>query len=355
MKKIIALVFLLLGLGLEAQTLIDQPLQQYARNALIDGIKVYGEDVNEAGLVIIQANTGNVLANVSIGQYKGKVKDIPYGNSETIPSGISRAVLYLSMMGILEPSYVLETGNGIYTDSVMGCTITDISSFGSLTLKKSFDVSDVGIYKALEVAFGKNMSRYGRALKKTGIFFSGISNIKEDCDPDCYQTWSPCDIMGYRSPYSLLQQASWINMVANGGDLLLRLNENDPVMPICKVQNKAGLDSLASAMLEAVEHGTAKKMQSEYTRVAGIVNVSPPDALNCRATFAAAFWPYEAPQYTIAVYVNKHDFPAGRVIPSRIAGRIIKYMTEEHLCLKEREHINPFRIYRNGEFHPAKK
>ena len=68
MKPLVTLFFLLLGFGVEAQTLVDSKLEQFARQALVDGIKDYGDDVNQAGVVIMEVNTGNVVANVSIGQ-----------------------------------------------------------------------------------------------------------------------------------------------------------------------------------------------------------------------------------------------------------------------------------------------
>ncbi len=46
MKPLVTLVFLLFGLGVESQTLVDSKLEQYARHALVDGIKDYGDDVN---------------------------------------------------------------------------------------------------------------------------------------------------------------------------------------------------------------------------------------------------------------------------------------------------------------------
>ena len=339
MKPLVTLVFVLLGLGVNAQTLVDPKLEQYARQALVDGIKDYGDDVNQAGVVIMEVNTGNVVANVSLGQFRGKVKDIPDGNSEAVPPGISRAVLYLSMIDILGPNFVVETGNGLYIDSISGCSITDISykhgGFGALTLKKAFDLSDVGIYKAVETAFKRNIGQYGAAMRKTGIFFENYDDETDTYqDTDSWGYWSPCDIIGYRSPFSLYQQTAWVNMVANQGKLLMRFNENDSTAPICEVKNKAGLDSLASAMFDTVEYGTGLKMKSSYIRVAGIVNVSPPDVINCRGCFAAAFFPYEKPRYTIGVFVNKHDKPAGRIIASKIAGNIIEYMIKQYLYLR---------------------
>ena len=358
MKQIVILALALFGLGVKAQTLIDPNLQQYSRQVLVDGIKDFGDDVNHAGIVIMEVTSGNVIADVCIGQFRGKVKDID-ANSEPIPSGISRAVLYLSMMGHLSPDYLVETGDGLYKDSITGCVIEDLShkrgGFGTLTLKRALDLSDVGIYKATETAFKRNMGQYGAAMRKTGIFFE---NCDEESDlyeeMDSWGFWSPCDIIGYRSPFSLYQQTAFVNMVANQGKLMMRFNENDSKIPIYEVKNKVGLDSLASAMFETVEYGTGLKMKSSYIRVAGLVNVSPPDVINCRGCFAAAFFPYQAPQYTIGVFVNKHDKPAGRNSASKIAGSIIEYMIKQYLHLR---HIDEaFLIEKNShKFHPAEK
>ena len=343
-RQVISLVFILFGLGVEAQTLIDRNLQQYARQTLIDGIKIFGDDVNQAGVVIMEVSSGNVIANVSIGKLRGEVKDIPDGNREAIPVGISRAVLYLSMMGHLSPDYFVETDDGLYNDSITGCVIEDLShkrgGYGTLTLKRALDLSDVGIYKAVETAFKRDMGQYGAAVRKTGIFFENYDNESDVYEEtDSWSFWSPCDIIGYRSPFSLYQQTAWVNMVANHGKILMRFNENDSNNPICEVKNKAGLDSLASAMFETVEYGTGLKMKSSYIRVAGIVNVSPPDVINCRGCFAAAFFPYEKPRYTIGVFVNKHDKPAGRNIASKISGNIIEYMIKQYLHLRHVDEI----------------
>lgn len=360
MKQILILALTVLAVGAKAQTLADSSLEQFARQALVEGIKNYGDDVNQAGVVIMEVNTSNVIANVSIGQFRGEVKDIPDGNRDAVPAGISRAVLYLSMMGHLSPDYLVETGDGLYKDSITGCVIEDLShkrgGFGTLTLKRALDLSDVGIYKAVETAFKRNMGQYGAAVRKTGVFFENYDDGSDAYkETDSWNFWSPCDIIGYSSPFSLYQQTAWVNMVANQGKLLMRFNENDSNTPICEVKNKAGLDSLASAMFETVEHGTGSKMKSKYIRVAGIVNVSPPDAIYCRGCFAAAFFPYDNPRYTIGVFINKHDLPAGRMIPSSIAGRIIEYMAEEYLHFQNKEYIKPTRMYRDREYHPAEK
>lgn len=63
MRKTLALAFMLLGFGVEAQTLVDSKLEQFARQELLEGIRIFGDDVNQAGIVIMEVNSGNVIAN----------------------------------------------------------------------------------------------------------------------------------------------------------------------------------------------------------------------------------------------------------------------------------------------------
>ncbi len=99
MKRILFL-FVLVNciIAAHSQSFEDASLEQFVRKALVEGINIYGDDVNLAGVVIMEVTSGNVIANVCIGQFRGKVKEIPNGNNEAVPSGISRPVLYLSMM-----------------------------------------------------------------------------------------------------------------------------------------------------------------------------------------------------------------------------------------------------------------
>lgn len=340
MRRLIFFLFLLPCLDVSAQTLKDSTLNQQVREILIERIKDYGDDVNTAGVVVMEVNSGNVCANVCIGK---NLKDIPEGN-EPIPCGIGRAVLYLSLLEYLTPNFIVDTGDGLHVDSITGCVIKDMNhdkgGYGTLTLKKCLDLSDVGIIKAAEAAFNKNTSRLGHAIMKTGIFFDGIDDEAEVFQESEYsQPWRPCEIIGYKSSYSILQQCAFVNMVANGGKLIFRLDENDSLTPICQINNRAGLDSLKAAMLEVVENGTGKMMKPRNMNVAGIANVSPVDGMNCRSCFAAAFFPGEEPQYTVCCFVNKHGIPAGRIIPTKIVGNIIEFMTEHYLVKKEKDVI----------------
>ena len=294
MKKIITLAFiLLLGGGTQAQTLIDTTLNYLCMQSLVEGTSSFESDINYMGVIIMESKTGNVLANVSVGYDNMDVVDIPDGNSKPLHAGIGRAVLYL-------------------------------------LLKTALDRSDIGMIKAAEVAFLRDMGLYGAALRKTGVFFSDeVYEIDDASDSD--QLWSPRDILGYTTYMSLIEQTAWVNAVANGGNLVVRENKNDSLTPICQINNKAGLDSLKSAMLDIVKEGLGLKMKSFHTDVAGIANVSQADVEGNRDCLAIAFFPYNNPQYIVGVNVNKHGVPAGRIIPTRIAGNIINFMAEHYL------------------------
>ena len=75
MKQFILFVFVFLAVGVEAQTLEKHTLEQYARNALVEGIEELGDNVNQADVIIMEVNSSNVIVNVSIGQCHSKVED----------------------------------------------------------------------------------------------------------------------------------------------------------------------------------------------------------------------------------------------------------------------------------------
>lgn len=361
MKKIITLAFiLLLGGGTQAQTLIDTTLNYLCMQSLVKGTSSFESDINYMGVIIMESKTGNVLANVSVGYDNMDVVDIPDGNSKPLHAGIGRAVLYLTMMDKLKPQFIVDVSGGIYKDSLSGEIITDhnykYGGYGRLLLKTALDRSDIGMIKAAEVAFLRDMGLYGAALRKTGVFFSDEVYETDDAS-DSDQLWSPRDILGYTTYMSLIEQTAWVNAIANGGKLVVKESESDPIPPMCVIKNKQGIDSLKSAMREIVEDGLGRKMISTHTCVAGLADVTPVDAEGFRGCLAVAFFPYEKPQYTIGVYINKHGLPAGRLIPTLIVGKIIDSMVE-HCYLNDCRKMKNMVVVKDSiheKCHPAEK
>ena len=362
MKKIYAIAFILLmvGAGVKAQVFVDSTLNCLCKKMLVEGTSPFVSDIDYMGAVILEVNTGNIIANVSVGYNNKDIVDIPNGNNKAVHAGIGRAVLYLSMMDYLTPNFIVDATGGIYKDSISECVITDhnykFGGYGRLRLKEALDRSDIGMIKAAEAAFNRNMGSYGTALRKTGIFFSDeVCNTDDTSYSD--QLWSPRDILGYSTYMSLIEQTAWVNAIANGGKLVVKESESDPIPPMCVIKNKQGIDSLKSAMREIVEDGLGRKMISTHTCVAGLADVTPVDAEGFRGCLAVAFFPYEKPQYTIGVYINKHGLPAGRLIPTLIVGKIIDSMVE-HCYLNDCRKMKNMVVVKDSiheKCHPAEK
>lgn len=325
-----------------AHSYIDDCLQKFVMHALTESIQPYGEDVSEAGGVIMKT-TGEVIANVAVEVNDGFVVEKPDANNQPIPSCISRAVLYLTMVDSLGDGYVVNTGDGRYIDN-SGYMVTDTNAkyggFGSITLKRACDVSNVGIAMALE-AFNRNFSSY-RKLLQTGI----LGAAYEDCEdsiavPSGY--W-PIDHMGVTS---MIQQTAWINMLANQGQFFLRLDQQDSAAPIYEIMNKGAVSSLASAMLEAVENGSCRQFVPNVgIKIAGLSNVSDEDINGFCTSFAGAFFPAQSPRFTVAIYVKKTK-PVGRIIAGNILRTVIDYMVKNQLNIIDEEQAP------QQKYHPA--
>ena len=322
-----------LSLAAQAQSYIDQELQQFVRRTIIESVKPYGNDVPESSCVIMSSD-GKVIADVGLGFNRKKVKDIPTLNSEPIAPGIVRLVLYLSLMDEnLQPDYVINTGSGEYCDSSTNCILRDMSysrgGWQDVTIQKAVDVSNIGVYKAVEKVFNRNMSSYGRALIKTGITFN-----TEDSEPHANSLWLPCDIMGAHSPYSMYQQLMWLSgTILNNGKIILRLSPEDSSDPICEVKSSpTAIDKLREAMIMTVETGTGRLLKTYGVTVAAALNVSEPDLINCRTLTGFLTLSSDcqaAGGYCIGVYVKKYDLPAGRILPTQILKKIVDHLVEK--------------------------
>ena len=99
MKKIVILALLLVGMGANAQLLIDNDIERIACGALAQEISYSSEDaIRYAGVVVMEVATGNVVANVSLCYKNGEFLKDPNRNMEYVPLGLGRSVLYLSMV-----------------------------------------------------------------------------------------------------------------------------------------------------------------------------------------------------------------------------------------------------------------
>jgi hypothetical protein len=244
----------------------------------------------------------------------------------------------------------VDTGNGVYKDSISGGIVLDSNwRLGGylMDLKRAQDRSDVGMIKVSEECFNRSMAKLGREMRRTGVFMGGSIYENEDA------SWDNQHVIGYTTRMSLLQQTAWVNALYTG-KIQIRFAETDSMEPIDVISNTIGSDSLRSAMEMAVSEGLCRRMNSPLVRVAGMSNVSPPDVMNNYGCFAACILPADNPAYSIGVYVNKHNRPAGRALPSQIARSLIDLIARN--CLHKKVETNTTSDFpkRRGR-HPAEK
>ena len=206
--------FLLMFLctGTRAQSLADKELERIVSGELAEEISTLPEEeLRYAGVVVMEVATGNVVANVSLFFKNGDFIRNPHGNTQCVPSGLGRSVLYLAMMPDTDPYMVQDVGDGLYIDS-SGCSIEDHNhkrgGYGLMDVKRAYARnSDIGILKAAEMVWGKDMTKCSDAIKYTGISMGGRALTGYGTN------WQSHDILGHSALMSLLHQVCWCNAV----------------------------------------------------------------------------------------------------------------------------------------------
>lgn len=115
MKKIYTIAFMLLiGVVANAQVFVDSTLNYICKQALVEGTSSFVSDIDYMGAIILETNTGNIIANVSVGYDNNKnVVDIPYGNNKPVHVRTDGSIHYLTMMDYLMPNFAVDAAGGI--------------------------------------------------------------------------------------------------------------------------------------------------------------------------------------------------------------------------------------------------
>ena len=304
MKKLFLLIMLMSSINAAAQSLIDEEVQQVASKALSEQLYQFNDSETLAGAVVMETNTGNVVANISLKYKDGVLIDVPNGSAEYIPAGLGTSVLYLAMMPTISPDTEIDTGSGIYIDREGFIFYDQNYSYrehNKISLINAYaNNSDIGILKAAEAVWKYDMKTYAEAINKTGILFGGRGTGEG-------AMWRSPDILGYSSPMTILQQTSWCNAVA-GGKFVIREDEQDPDIPYDVIENVAGLPYLQAAMRHMVTDGLGKRLNSNYIPVAAVSNITPPDVEGKKCAFVGAYFPYDKPRYTVACFILKYGY-----------------------------------------------
>lgn len=340
-------VFMFLCYIVNAQSFIRPEYETLARNAVETTINEYnyGGNIKDVGVIMIHVPSGQVVCNLSLMSNDGVLVDNPNGNLyNSYHTPLARSVLFLACVPQIPSSTIIDCGDGYFEDE--DAVIIDESwpqgGYQCIDLLRAVDESSVAMMKATIACFNRNMALYSQALNNTGILFGARGCATE------FAYWDSQSVIGNRSSFSLVQIAAWFNAVARKDcRIVLRLDERDSSEAIDSIMNPIGVQELRKAYCLSVAEGLSIKMCSELTSVAGFTDSTPvPDSDNNYHLFAAAYWPSDCPQYSLAVHATKRHKPAGRAFPSRICRIIIDTITQQEL----------FKLNNiDNTYHPAEK
>ena len=252
--------------------------------------------IMESKLKEFAAQSGQVIVmDIQTGQVKAS-----YGKDFTTPYR-SELVCSASLLAALETGKVhlddtVDTEKGVCITG--NDTLFDHNwrrgGYGKMTIRQAFaQNSVVGIYKMAVKAFSDNMEEY-------------LSKVREI--------------------YSMTGDTTSLIVFANHGEWATV----PPMLTLAlvnKIAANEGNDSLKSALRYAVTDGLGMKANTDKTEVAGISGTTRQEDGSYLAEFCGYF-PYDNPQYTVIVSINRNGLPAsGGLMAGSVFREIAEYMT----------------------------
>ncbi len=318
--------------GYDLITTIDMSIQDITESALKSRLEYH--DASYGTVVVMEVSTGKVraIANLTKTESGNYIEDLNYAvRRASDPGSTFKLASAIAAMedGYVEPSHIIETGNGIYR--FPGKTMTDVlrGGYGTITFQHCFEVSsNVGLSKVIYYNYENNPEKFVDRLYKMGLNKPLGVIIPGETEPFIpypnTRRWSGVSLVqlavGYEVQMTPLQVLAFYNAIANNGCMLrpifaeeLRFRGNtiktfqpeiiDP--SICSQQTLAK----ARIMLEGVIlNGTGRSLQNNNFSIAGKTGTAQLDygidssKQNYHASFAGYF-PADKPKYSVIVSI----------------------------------------------------
>jgi cell division protein FtsI (penicillin-binding protein 3) len=318
--------------GYDLITTIDISVQDIAETALKRRLEYH--DASFGTAVVMEVNTGKVRAIVNLtktesGNY---IEDLNYavGRATDPGSTFKLATAIVAMEdGYVEPSHVIETGNGKYR--FPGKTIEDVmrGGYGTITFQHCFEVSsNVGLSKVIYYNYRDNPEKFIDRLYKMHLNKPLGVIIPGETEPSIpypnASPWSGISLVqlsiGYEVQMTPLQVLSLYNAVANNGCMLrpifteelrfrghtIKTFQPEIIDPsICSQQTLAKV----RIMLEGVIlNGTGRSLQNPDFSIAGKTGTAQlsyglDSSKNEYHASFAGYFPADNPKYSIIVSI----------------------------------------------------
>lgn len=348
--------------GKDIVTTLDINIQDAAEHALLEVLTKYNCQYGTA--IVMEVKTGKIRALANLGrQSDGSYwEDFNYALIPTEPGSTFKL---MSLYALLEDGYVNINDNvnaqgGV---AVFGRqrVVDDHHGLGLISVKKAFALSsNVAFAKLVNQYYHNDPMKYIRHLqllqlnKRTGIDLAGERRpmIKTTESKSWNKVTSlPWIGYGYESLITPLHTCMVYNAVANNGTMMkpylvsaiqeygLPVQQFEPTVLVEKIGKPSTIKQMQQAMHAVVEEGTAKAIKSPYYTAAGktgtaqVADKGISYADGVRQGSFVGYFPYDNPQYTIAVVVRStpHGAYYGAVVGAPVFKAIADKLYATHI------------------------
>lgn len=328
--------------GMDVVTTINIDIQDVTERALLETLQIY--EAEHGCAIVMEVKTGQIKAISNIGFNKERTQyweDFNYAIGESVEPGSTFKLA--SLIALLEDGHIklddtvnLNKGKWQFFDAIM----EDAYPHGIhyTTIGHAFEMSsNVGIAKTIHKYYNGSKEKQTHFIRKlsdmvldkpTGIEIAGERSpfIKNPTRSD----WSGISALwmsiGYELEISPLQQLTFYNAVANGGQMMkpqivkeIRsygdlIESFEPRVVKKRIASKKTLETATDMLTRVVEsnYGTAHKIYTPQYKIAGktgtaIINWKEyqkgTESKKYRASFAG-FFPADNPVYSCIVVVT---------------------------------------------------
>lgn len=368
--------------GADIISTIDVNMQDMAQRALEK--QLIASNADNGCVILMEVATGEIRAvanftRVEEGVYREKFNYAIAQSAE--PGSTFKLASYLVALedGKIDTNTVIETGNGTYR--VHRHTIRDTHAYGSVSVKKAFEVSsNVAITKIINTYYKNNPAAFTKRLHELhlneplGLQIPGEGNplIKT---PDS-KSWSGLSLVqmayGYELKLTPLQTLSLYNAVANDGKMVAplfvkeirRLGNTIERFETRVIDEQIASDATISKLQDMLAgvmiEGTGKRLRNPELPMAGKTGTAQMadgaagySNRRYQSSFAGYF-PADNPKYSMIVVVQN---PRNGYYGASIAGPVFRELADMVYAndLELQDDFDRMRFVGNTELPPSLK
>ncbi|MFB2117681.1 penicillin-binding protein [Parapedobacter sp. 2B3] len=339
--------------GADIISTIDVNMQDMAQRALEK--QLIASNADNGCVILMEVATGEIRAvanftRVEEGVYREKFNYAIAQSAE--PGSTFKLASYLVALddGKIDTNTIVETGNGTY--QVHRHTIRDTHSYGTVTVKKAFEVSsNVAITKIINTYYKNNPAAFTKRLHELhlneplGLQIPGEGNplIKT---PDS-KSWSGLSLVqmayGYELKLTPLQTLSLYNAVANDGKMVAPLfvkeirrlgntvEHFDTRVINEQIASASTIAKLQDMLAGVMTEGTGKRLRNPQLSMAGKTGTAQmaDGAAGYRnrkyQSSFAGYFPADHPKYSMIVVVQN---PRNGYYGASIAGPVFRELAD---------------------------